>query len=327
MINIDYSSYDISTLMEKIEKCPLFSLRIKMIAALPDKYKIKYINEAKDEFTKAKIIKTINSQEMREAYLQEIEDEGNKVVVINSFKDEDLKMKYIDKLSDENSIKLCAIMLKNISNKLKYLEKLHNQNFIYELLSLIPPNLNQDKEITKYIEKQNSERLKSFGISILSNDNLKIRYLSQIKNEFNRVNVINSFESDELKIKYFKQIKDSKARAMIIASLKDEKIKRKILAPKNQKYEQFDFSDDITIGIEIECVGKAALPLLLQKNSPFYNYEKKTENSLDEGVEVTSPILKNKKEDVQSIYYICNLLKECRVKNRFKMCWSYSYRH
>ena len=66
----------------------------------------------------------------------------------------------------------------------------------------------------------------------------------------------------------------------------------------------------MTIGIEIESEGNASVQLL-QKVEVLDGWETKKDKSLEDGVEVVSPVLKSEDNREQEIYDICSILRLC----------------
>ena len=66
----------------------------------------------------------------------------------------------------------------------------------------------------------------------------------------------------------------------------------------------------MTIGIEIESEGNASVALL-QESELLDDWKTKKDKSLEEGVEVVSPVLKSEDSREQEIYDICSILRLC----------------
>ena len=66
----------------------------------------------------------------------------------------------------------------------------------------------------------------------------------------------------------------------------------------------------MTIGIEIESEGEFS-PKLLQEEEVIKGWQAKKDKSLDNGVEIVSPILKSENSNERPIYEICSILKLC----------------
>lgn len=279
-----------------------------------DEEKIKCLDSIPNETYQYYIIISLKSEKAKIQCLERLKNEIYKVSIIINLSNQDDKINCIDKLIDEEMIANAASTLKDNETKIKYMNKIRNKN--YKSYILRSMQLDEIEKI-KYINSIKNEETKSLIISSLENDDFKIKYLDEIKNEKNRAQIIYSLYNDKTKLDYLRNIRNDAARAIIIASLKDNAKKRELLQVKEVKYNKLGLLHDITIGIEIECEGENSVTIK-DIEEPLKGWKSKDDTSLQVGVEVVSPILTNTDENIQDIYYICNILKNSgqEISNR-----------
>lgn len=90
---------------------------------------------------------------------------------------------------------------------------------------------------------------------------------------------------------------------------------------------QIDLPEDMTIGIEIESEGNQSIGILNLTDLIGKGWGCKADGSLEEGVEVVSPILTgNTEESSKQIKRVCKRLKGLRTRSIWKMWWTCTYR-
>lgn len=67
---------------------------------------------------------------------------------------------------------------------------------------------------------------------------------------------------------------------------------------------------DLKFGVEIECTGTSSRYVLSYNQKPLRRYIVKEEGSVTDGIEFTSPILQYSKEDLKSIYEVCDFIRQ-----------------
>ena len=143
-------------------------------------------------------------------------------------------------------------------------------------------------------------------------ENSKIKIIETISDLDKRIEALSYLESESAKLEVINKIYDKEKKLKALGTI-NEKYKRiyELIYGKdeeniNGKYTAFGLPKEMTIGIEIESVG--------EKNNllPDYlrNWEGKKDNSLgNKGKEYTSPIMHDRKKDVQEIYRVNEILK------------------
>ena len=149
-------------------------------------------------------------------------------------------------------------------------------------------------------------------------DSDKIKIAEEIKDEYAMARIIKTLSTDEAKQEAMKTIKDKYAKSIIIEtfSTDDARINAissiyNISLPEDYEHiRKIKLPPDMTIGCEIESEGKNSE---LLTNINLFGWKGKEDGSLQNGVEIVSPIMHSDEEDTQSIYKICDLLK--KIKN------------
>lgn len=82
---------------------------------------------------------------------------------------------------------------------------------------------------------------------------------------------------------------------------------KKNMNKSQEKMKKIKLPKGMTIGIEIESEGEASQELL-HNEEIITDWETKADKSLENGVEIVSPVLKSEESNEQSIYEICSIL-------------------
>ena len=158
-------------------------------------------------------------------------------------------------------------------------------------------------------------------------DKTKIEQLEQLKDEGAKAAVINSLKDDKNKIEQLEKIDNKVLKTIILKTIQmDEKstesllIDRKKLKERfldeNRNYTDIGLDNKMTIGMEIESEGSMSeaimkLGVIAQRehNGEKIGWETEEDGSLNNGVEVKSPILTDNKKDVEDIYSVFNITR------------------
>jgi hypothetical protein len=220
--------------------------------------------------------------------------------------DELNKVKIIENMKDDRWITASIIDLSNNEYKIKLLKKVEKGYYKNLIINSIKSNNEEIINALGYVE---NEKDKSLILTKLSEDNLKLKYLGDIHDDINKSRIIMTIDNDDLKLDYINKLKDKSAKSLLIASLKDEKLRNNFLGTIENKYATMNVPNGMTIGMEIECEGDNSLEAYLIEDI-LEGWNAKDDTSLNEGIEITSPILTNSSKDTFNIYLVCNLLKE-----------------
>ena len=260
-----------------------------------DKSLIEAISYLSEEQYKTRIIVRFESEDEKIKFLKGIKDDDNKITIINSLQSDDKKIELLDEILDEN---LKVKIIENLEDDDKKIAQL--VNFSYEEYRIrIIRSLDSDDKKISFLENFKDENSKIKIIETISDLDKRIEALSYLESESAKLEVINKIYDKEKKLKALGTINEKYKRIYELIYGKDEE-------NINGKYTAFGLPKEMTIGIEIESVGEKhnLLPDYLR------NWEGKKDNSLgNKGNEYTSPIMHDRKKDVQEIYRINEILK------------------
>ena len=260
-----------------------------------DKSLIEAISYLSEEQYKTRIIVRFESDDEKIKFLKGIKDDDNKITIINSLQSDDKKIELLDEILDEN---LKVKIIENLEDDDKKIAQLVNFSYEEYRIRIIRSLDSSDKKIS-FLENFKDENSKIKIIETISDLDKRIEALSYLESESAKLEVINKIYDKEKKLKALGTINEKYKRIYELIYGKDEE-------NINGKYTAFGLPKEMTIGIEIESVG--------EKNNllPDYlrNWEGKKDNSLgNKGKEYTSPIMHDRKKDVQEIYRVNEILK------------------
>lgn len=272
---------------------------------LSDEEKIKLLETEQDDQKRAFIVRALSSDELKLKYIQLILEDVNKSSVTYTMSDENNKVKIIDMMLDEKWITSAVVEMKTDKLKIKYLNNIKNsyyKNCILESLKV------SNEELSECIELVDNEDTKTLIIAKIPDLETRRSYLESFKDINCRSRIIMTLDDEELKKEYIEQVTDEGTRTLLIASLKDKDVRNQMLGINNSKYHNLSLPDGMTIGMEIECEGiNSSYGYSIDKIIP--GWKGKRDGSLEDGVEVVSPILTNSESDTKDIYTVCKALK------------------
>ena len=260
-----------------------------------DKSLVEAISYLSEEQYKTRIIVRLESDEEKVKLLKEIKDDDNKITIINSLQSDDKKIELLDEISDEN---LKVEIIENLVDDDKKIAQLVNFSYEEYRIRIIRSLDSSDKKIS-FLRNFKDENSKIKIITTISDLDKRIEALSYLESESAKLEVINRIHDKEKKLKALGTINEKYKRIYELIYGKDEE-------DINVKYTSFGLPEEMTIGIEIEAVGEKhdLLP------DDLRNWEGKKDTSLgNQGKEYTSPIMHDRKKDVQEIYKINEILK------------------
>ena len=241
---------------------------------------------------------------------------------------DDEKIKALETLGNDYAKAQVIVTLQDDDKKIKALETLI---YDYDKVEVIITLQDDDRKI-KTLETLRNDYAKAEVIITLQDDDRKIKTLETLRNDYAKAEVIITLQDDDKKIKALETLSDEIIRTIIIETLHNKSLKDSLLnnrntlkenlLKENRLYTEIGLDSRITIGMEIESEG-AMSPLIetliAQKNrnrETIWNAE--GDDSLEEGIELVSPILTDSKEDIEDIYIVCSFLKKCgqRISER-----------
>ena len=218
--------------------------------------------------------------------------------------DDDKKIKALEVLSDDGCKARVIKTLQDDDKKIKALEVLSDDARKTRVIVAIADD---DKKI-EALKTLSDEACKAEVIITLHDDNKKIKALETLTDEIIAI-VVETLQDNN------KPLKDSLLNNR--NSLKENLLK------ENRTYREIGLDSRITIGMEIESEG-AMSPLIKtiiaqkQRNGATKGWNAIEDGSLNDGVELVSPILTDSQQDIEDIYMVCSFLKKCgqRISQR-----------
>lgn len=279
-------------------------LTVEHIRKLSYEEKINIIENSEDKMQRFLAITSINEDNIYLKYFDTF-DENMKAGLIHNLSCEEAKLQCIEKLKDEKWIADTALTLSS-KNKLRCLDRI--QNLFYKNYLLESFN-GTDIDIISGFQNTNDEENKSLLLTKLKDDEIKKTLIKEIKEDINSSRVVRTIDDDNLKMQFVEKLQDEKLKTLMIASMKDTKKSKRLLHITNQKCKKINLPKEMTIGIEIECEGDYSTEVLLIQNI-MKQWKAKKDNSLENGVEIISPVLNNTKDNVKDIYANCKILSD-----------------
>lgn len=291
--------------------------------------KIANLNLLNSSYDKQKVLESIEieNDEQRLSIATSVKDDYIASKFIKEIEDEEKKIQAIELLSSEG-YKKDIILTLDEKNRISFLEQIKNSTMQDEIIA----SITDESVKVEHLQDISDENLKCKVLTSLESDEQKLTQLYQLKleNEDNFAIVIASLKSDEAKLSQLGKMTDSKNITLIEMSLTDrEKLKGTFL-DENRMYSEIGLDEKMTIGMEIESEGAMSSQIQMlkkvlkeqdrnSKDDLFQamlgvetrGWETKGDCSLEEGVEIVSPILTDNKEDVEDIYMVCSMLQKC----------------
>lgn len=278
----------------------------KELEGLSDNDRIHLLEELEndsDEISKIEIIRSLSTDELKISCLHFLSEDESKAAITYSLINEENKYKVITSLTDEKAITSATIELSDNIYKIKILSKVTNSSYKDYIIKSLSGD---DKSIIENLDIVEDEKNRAMIIANLSSIELKKECLKEINGFNNKCLIVASIVDDKLKHEYINNATDTAIRTLLIASLEDRDERNHLLKTNDNN---FSIPENMTIGIEIETEGKGSSEAyLIQKI--MKGWKSKRDTSLKNGVEITSPILTNRKEDTEDLYCVCKMLND-----------------
>lgn len=313
----------------KIQTLSLFNdydRRSIILTLQSDEKKIEAMKQYVKPYEYIQIIKNLSSVENKIANLSLLEMSHQRQKVVESIKilTDEQRLKIATYVKDEDIAFDVIIKSEDEGIRIKALD-LFSKDYKIKIIC----SLKDDKTKIEQLEQLSDEGDKVRVIISLQDDKTKIEQLEQLKDEGAKAAVINSLKDDKNKIEQLEKIDNKVLKTIILKTIQmDEKstesllIDRKKLKERfldeNRNYTDIGLDNKMTIGMEIESEGSMSeaimkLGVIAQRehNGETIGWETEEDESLNNGVEVKSPILTDNKKDVEDIYIVCSILQEC----------------
>lgn len=313
ILTLNSDTNKINAMKEYIKKDRLCMFIINSLDS--DDNKINCLNLLQDDKNKMDIIENIEikNDEQRLGIVRGISNDSYsierfKVGMISTMKDYNYKIQGLEYISEW----FRETIIKQIppEGQLYALSKIESKETRRKIIERVPKEIRE--EVVADIE---DEEIASLILTAIDDDKFKIEQMKNLKSEINKAIVSTSLKSDDAKLKIANEIKDEKNKILVKMSLTDrENLKRNFLR-KDRKYSSIGLDQDMTIGMEIESEGEKSEIINDNVNKIIPNmigaWEAKEDISLENGVEVISPIMGDFQDDVEDIYMICDMLQKC----------------
>lgn len=272
---------------------------------LSDEQRIELLQTEQDDMQRAFIIRSFSSDELKLQYIHLIIEDKNKSSVTYSMTNEDNRVKIIETMQEEKWIAAATMELPSNKNKIKLLSKIESAYYKNFVFNKITENNEEILDSLQYVE---NERDKAIIIAKLTDDKLKIKCLNEIEEDENKGRIIITLDDDDLKLEYIEKLDESATRTLLIGSLKDKQLRDRFLENSSNRYSTINVPEGMTVGMEIECEGENSMEAYLIDDI-FEGWNAKDDGSLESGIEITSPVLTNSKENTNNLYLVCNVLQ------------------
>lgn len=272
------------------------------------------------------ILKGIENEDFVANYIENINfnNQTELMYILRGLKKDENKIKFLDILNDHykaeiiSSLNDSKYIFDNIDlligfYKLDFLKKqpdevkikfIENNIFKEELIA----SLNNEVLLFKYFMKNKDYKFQRKIIENVKNDILKYALFEKME--------ILSEKYFELILYLLNNVKDTDIKRKLTILLRDDGLKKVIESNTfdNEKIinnMQIDFKpyvdDKITIGIELECSHNLNTSYILIGNL-LKKWNLKREETVTDGVEITSRILNYTEKDMKELKYVCDFL-------------------
>lgn len=303
--------------------------RASIIESVQDEEKkIALLETCKSEANKTNIVVSLKDDNKKIELLKTIESEENKTRVIKSLHDDDKKIQLLEVIKRNKNKVDIIISIKNDDKKIEILKEIKN---IIDRVKIIKSIQDDDKKIG-LIDESIDEFSRMGIIKTLQDDDKKISMLDTITNESDRCEIIKGLQVDDKKIEALSYLDNSNLKLAVIRTINDDFKKDYALSMidknldrvyqtisefrnrkgnSNHKYKKINLPEDMTFGIEIESAGeyRALFPI------PIGKWRNETDDSIgNNGIEIVSPVMKDKQEFVYEIYKVNEILQIMRME-------------
>lgn len=238
--------------------------------------------------------------------------------------DELLKIYYLNIISNGKLYIMLALSLKDCVLRDKYMASIDDKTLKSVILYL--RNRELLLRVLPYIYDRDEDFYHEIKLRIQTNKLIIYKALMQgildLKDKNEKLSMLKKYYFiDGLCRDVLKNTKDSVERRFLINNLYEIKGREIYTSLYCKKFDIKDYSSALpkilTFGVEIECFGDLAWPILFYDKN-LRGYCVKDELSLPDGLEFSSPKLSWERDDLQSLYQICDFarINNLRCYNR-----------
>ena len=314
--------------IEQLEKLSDENSRTFVIISIDDDIaKLEQLETLRNEENRSQVIVSLHDDVKKLEQLKSLINEENRANVIASLQNDEFKVEQLRKIKDEALKKMVIFSLSDTESKIEQLELLSNEFHKADIISLL--NVTEEVKIEQ-LEKLNNECAKAIVIDSLYDEDKKIEQLERLSDDTAKTMVICTLQdsynmteqAEKLNNDYLKVIISGVAQSNGFHSptenlaMSRDNLRGHFLN-ENRTYTQIGLDKRITIGMEIESegflskiIGNLHKIATTQDGLEIRGWDAKGDASLDNGIEVVSPILTDNKEDVEDIYTICSIMQK-----------------
>lgn len=305
------------------------------VLELSDKEKINYLlthNKEMDALLTVEIIDSLKDEELRVYCLMHPD------IILTSYD----KSQEICSIKERKLILFCLTSPKIGLDLFDKLNVLFNSSHIDDELKIycltnpsvgIVGNLNSSniediEDIILSLEKDESKISCITNPDIILDSLAKAKIIVSLKDEKNKMEclentklglqaihkamIISSLEDDEKKISYMQDSTmgfNEKDELLISCSLKNKENLERFGVIASSYKKLLGLPENMSFGVELEAEGENAKYIRAMKKM-LGNWKVENDGTLENGIEIISPILHDKENDIDSLSAVCNIMKK-----------------
>lgn len=297
-----------------------------------DTKKLEQLDKLEDKYAKGKILLSVKSDSLKLEKLYELNftNELDIAKVLGSLESDTLKIQEFKKLENDYAKAAVLSTLKDDNLKLEQLDNIDDEiNRARVIATIVDENIKLEK-----LDKFENDFAKAEIIQSIDSDEKKVEELKKLDNDLAKASIIidldDFFFSQKNAIEGYKNLNSNLAKQLVAnaernsfsntfePSLNSRELIKQELLKNDRTYSSIGLPTNMTIGMEIESEGvmsktirKLYKILERQDGDKIKGWETKGDGSLDDGVEVVSPILTDNQKDVEDIYMVCEMMQKC----------------
>lgn len=228
------------------------------------------------------------------------------IIIIKSIENQYIRINTVLKLFKYILYINFLYVVKNLddSDKIGVISKMAI-NYQIDIIKLIE----SDKIKENYLEKDEYRKYYFDIITTLKDRNYIIKYFEKCNIMKNQIDLINSIIDEELKLFLIKCIHDNNYKLFALSNF--DMYRNEYLEDMSKKILFLDDIDSkISFGVELE-VNHKNIDYFSNIGNFFKDFVIKEEGSINDGMEIVSPILHYCKDDVILLASVCNILSKC----------------
>lgn len=300
---------------------------------MDDNILLEKIKQAQNDINKMEMIRLIQDEKIKEAAIYTLESDNNKLSIAQTLKSEVAKQRLYAQLIRKDEMIDSTIeevrKLKSQKYALLCLRNMPNDNYIKKINSIA------DLLVYAKVADDDSRELVANTLKRIYNkmhrnnpDYTFLDFLRIIKNDYTIASVItnvsNPLQFEEFDTRHpidgLPTTREDKKNLLV--AIRDENVRKQIELVYSSRDELINtlntnnislinLPKDMTVGVELEAEGKIAS--VLNGLRICDNWQAKGDSSLEEGIEVVSPILYDTLEDMTDLSMVCQIMKRCEL--------------